>query len=48
LRAYGLCFWAKENGVVTVSPYFNVASTGGSQKSEAVLRAKVKVRGGVW
>lgn len=48
LRAYGLCFRGKEGGVVTVSPNFHVASTGGSQRAEAVLRRKVKVRDGVW
>jgi len=48
LRAYGLCFRFKEGGVVTVSSHCHVASTGGSQKTEAVLRRKVKVRGGVW
>jgi len=48
LRAYSLCFRVKEGGVVTVSSNFHVASTGGSQKAEAVPRTKVKVRGGVW
>jgi hypothetical protein len=48
LRAYGLCFRGKEGGVVTVSSHFHVPSTGGSQKAEAVLRRKVKVRGGFW
>jgi len=46
--AYGLCFRSKEGGVVAVSSNINVASTGGSQKAEAVLRTKVKVRGGAW
>jgi len=48
LRAYGLCFRDKEGWVVTVSSNFHVASTGCSQKVEAVLRTKVKFRGGVW